>query len=65
MDPLALATSENEEINSTEERRWENEGGNPGQLQPLLCDDRWDNGITGAARATPKHPATKVNRTCT
>ena len=38
MDPVTFATSQNEESDSAEERRWENEGGNPGQLQQLSCE---------------------------
>jgi len=37
MDPLTFASSQNEESDCAAERRWENEGGNPGQLQQLLC----------------------------
>ena len=43
MDPLTFASLPNEECDSAAERRWENEGGNPGQLQPLPCDDRKEN----------------------
>ena len=38
MDPLTFAISQSAESDSTAERRWENEGGNPGQLQQLPCD---------------------------
>ena len=38
MDPLTFASSQNEESDSAAERRWENEGGNPGQLQQLPCE---------------------------
>jgi hypothetical protein len=40
MDALTFARSQNEESDSAAERRWENEGGNPRQLEQLLCDDR-------------------------
>ena len=40
MGPLTFASSQNEETDFAAERRWENEGGNPGQLQQALCDDR-------------------------
>jgi hypothetical protein len=40
MYSLTLASSQNEESDSAAERRWENEGGNPGQLQQLPRDDR-------------------------
>jgi hypothetical protein len=40
MDSLTLASSRKEESDSAAERRWENEGENPGQLQQLPCDDR-------------------------
>ena len=39
-DPLTFASSRNEESDFAAERRWESEGGNPGQLQQALCDDR-------------------------
>jgi hypothetical protein len=40
MGPLTFASSQNEETDFAAERRWENEGGNPGQLQQPLRDDR-------------------------
>ena len=40
MGPLTFASSQNEETDFAAERRWENEGGNPEQLQQSLCDDR-------------------------
>ena len=40
MGPLTFASSQNEEADFAADRRWENEGGNPGQLQQSLCDDR-------------------------
>ena len=38
MDPLTFASSQKEESDCAAERRWENEGGNPGQLQQLPCE---------------------------
>ena len=38
MDRLTFANSQSEESDSAAERRWENEGGNPGQLQQLPCE---------------------------
>jgi hypothetical protein len=35
MDPLTFARSQNEESDVAAERRWENEGGNPGSLSAL------------------------------
>jgi hypothetical protein len=49
MDPLTFASSHNEESDFAAERRWENEGGNPGQLQHLLCDDLKEDATTGRA----------------
>ena len=43
-----------EESDFAAERRWENEGGNPGQLQQLPCDDRKEDATTGPARGTLK-----------
>jgi hypothetical protein len=40
MGPLTLASSQNEESDFVAEQRWEDEGGNPEQLQQALCDDR-------------------------
>jgi hypothetical protein len=54
MDLLTFATSQNEESDSAEERRWENEGGNPGRLQQLPCDDQKEEVTTAPARATLK-----------
>jgi hypothetical protein len=54
MDPLTFASSQNEESDFAAERRWENEGGNPGQLQQLLCDDRKEDATTGPAPGTLK-----------
>ena len=63
MDPLTVGSSQNEESDFSAERRWENDGGNPGQLQQLLCDDQKEDATTGLARGTLK-VATKVNATC-
>ena len=65
MDPLTFAGSQNEESDSAAERRWENEGGNPGQLQQLPPDDRKEDATTGLTRGTLKAFRYKVNRTCT
>jgi hypothetical protein len=54
MDPLTSATSQKEQIDLAAERRWENEGGNPGQLQQLPCDDRKEDGTTGPAQGALK-----------
>lgn len=54
MDPLTFASSQNEESDFAAERRWENEGGNQRQLQPLPCDDRKDDGTTGPAQGALK-----------
>ncbi len=48
-ESLTLASSQNEESDFAAERRWENEGGNPGQLQQLPCDDRKEDATTGPA----------------
>ncbi len=44
----------NEESDFAAERRWENEGGNPGQLQQLPCNDRKEDGTTGPAQGALK-----------
>jgi hypothetical protein len=38
MDPLTFVISQRQESDSAAQRRWENEGGNPGQLQQLPCE---------------------------
>ena len=38
MPSLTFASSQKEESDSAADRRWENEGGNPGQLQQLPCE---------------------------
>jgi hypothetical protein len=65
MDPLTFASSQKEESDFAAERRWENEGGNPGQLQQLPCDDRKESATTGPAQGALKAFRYKVNRTCT
>jgi hypothetical protein len=54
MDPLTSAISQKEQSDLAAERRWENEGGNPGQLQQLPCDDRKEGGTTGPAQGALK-----------
>jgi hypothetical protein len=54
MDSLTFASSQKEESDSAAERRWENEGGNPAQLQRLPCDDRKEGATTGPARGALK-----------
>jgi hypothetical protein len=49
MDPLTFARSQNEESDFAAERRWESEGGNPGELQQVLRDDRKEDTTTGRA----------------
>jgi hypothetical protein len=53
-ESLTFASSQNEESDFAAERRWENDGGNPGQLQQLLCDDRKEDGTTGPAQGPLK-----------
>jgi hypothetical protein len=65
MDPLTFASSQNEESDFVAGQRWEDEGGNPGQLQQLPCDDRKEDATTGPARGTPKTFCYEVNATCT
>jgi len=59
MDALTFATSQKEESDFAAERRWEEEGGNPGQLQQLLCDDRREDTTTGPAPGTLKTSPTR------
>ena len=54
MGPLTFSSSQNEESDFAAEGRWENEGGNPGQLQQLPCDDRKEEATTGPARGALK-----------
>ena len=51
MDALTFATSQKEESDFAAERRWESEGGNPGELQQALCDDRKEDATTAAKHA--------------
>lgn len=62
MGPLTFAGSQNEESDFAAEQRWESEGGNPGQLQQLLCDDRKEDATT--ARGALKSFCYKVNAIC-
>ncbi len=39
--------AQNEESDFAAEQRWESEGGNPGQLQQLLCRDRKEDATIG------------------
>jgi hypothetical protein len=64
MGPLTFATSRDEESDFAAERRWEDEGGNPGQLQQLPCDDRKEDATTGPAQSALKAFSYKVNPTC-
>jgi hypothetical protein len=54
MDSLTFASAQNEESDFAAERRWEDEGGNPRQLQQLLCDDRKEDATTAPAHGTLK-----------
>jgi hypothetical protein len=63
-ESLTFASSQNEESDFAAERRWENDGGNPGQLQQLPCDDRKENATTGPARGALKAFCYEVNGTC-
>jgi hypothetical protein len=38
MDSLTFVSSQRQESDSVAQGRWENEGGNPGQLQQLPCE---------------------------
>jgi hypothetical protein len=62
MGPLTFASSQNEETDFAAERRWENEGGNPGQLQQSLCDDRKETPLSAGTLKAFSH---EVNGTCT
>jgi hypothetical protein len=64
MDLLTFASSQNEESDFAAEGRWENKGGNPGQLQQLLRDDRKEDATTGPARGTLKTFCYEVNGRC-
>jgi len=54
MDPVTFANSQNEESDFVAGQRWEDEGGNPGQLQQLPCDDRKEDATTGPAQRALK-----------
>jgi hypothetical protein len=54
MGPLTFASSQNEESDFAAGQRWEDEGGNPGQLQQLPCDDRKEDATTGPAQGALK-----------
>jgi hypothetical protein len=54
MDSLTFVSSQKQESDSAAERRWENEGGNPGQLQQLPWDDREEDATTDPARGALK-----------
>jgi hypothetical protein len=62
---LTFASSQKEESDSAAERRWENEGGNSGQLQQLPCDDRKEDTTTAPAQGALNAFRYKVNRPCT
>ena len=64
-ESLTFASSQSEESDSAAERRWENEGGNPGQLQQLRCDDQGEDATNGLAQGALKHSITKIDGTCT
>ena len=53
-ESLTFASSRNEDSDFAAERRWENDGGNPGQLQQLPCDDRKEGATTGRERGALK-----------
>jgi hypothetical protein len=54
MDSLTFASPQKEESDSAAERRWENEGGNPAQLQQIPCDDRKEDATTDPAQGVLK-----------
>jgi hypothetical protein len=53
-ESLTFASSQNEESDFAAERRWENDGGNLGQLQRFPCDDRKEDATSGPARGALK-----------
>jgi hypothetical protein len=65
MDSLTFPTAQKQESDAAAERRWENEGGNPGQLQKLSCDDGKKDAIAGPTQGGLKAFRYKANRTCT
>jgi hypothetical protein len=64
MDSMTFASSQKQESDSAAERRWENEGGNPGQLQQLPCDDWKEDATTATARGALAAFCYEVNGTC-
>ncbi|HJW38156.1 MAG TPA: hypothetical protein VJ420_06035 [Candidatus Udaeobacter sp.] len=65
MDPVTFASSQNEESDFVAGQRWEDEGGNPGQLQQLPFDDRKEGATTDPAQGALKALCYEVNATCT
>ena len=73
MDSLTFVSSQRQESDSAAERRWENEGGNPEQLQQLPCEmtagiltkrkslARGDNAPTVEAAIPVDNPVSKNN----
>jgi hypothetical protein len=53
-ESLTFASSQNEESDFAAQRRWENDGGNPGQPQQLPCDDLKEDGTTGPTQGALK-----------
>jgi hypothetical protein len=53
-ESLTFISSQNEENDCAAERRWENEGGNPRQSQPLPWNDQKKGGTSAAARGMMK-----------
>ena len=53
-ESLTFASSQNEESDCAAERRWENEGGNPGQLQALVRGDQREDTVTGPSQSALK-----------
>jgi hypothetical protein len=64
MDSPTFASSQKVENDSAAKRRWENKGGNPGQLQQLPCDDRKEDATTGPAQGAVKAFCSEVNGSC-
>jgi hypothetical protein len=65
MDSLISARSQKQESDSAAERRWENEGGNPEQLQQLPSDDGKKQAIARPTQARLKAFRYKANHICT
>jgi len=53
-ESLTFANLQNEESDFAAERRWEDEGGNPMQLQQLPCDDRKEGATTAPVQGALK-----------